>query len=98
MSTTRTEPGGSRTKRRTRRSRSSRDLPSGELATGCRLKRPRAARSNLWDARPPVADVTAPLRRPRSDWTGYAPLDAGAGERFGAALSDIGEGLRRWRA
>jgi ABC-type polysaccharide/polyol phosphate export permease len=32
------------------------------------------------------------------DWTGYAPLDAGFGTRLLAALRDIAEGLRRWRA
>jgi lipopolysaccharide transport system permease protein len=32
------------------------------------------------------------------DWTGYAPLDAPFGTRLLAALADIGEGLRRWRA
>jgi homopolymeric O-antigen transport system permease protein len=31
-------------------------------------------------------------------WTGYAPLDAGIGAQFQAAVSDIREGLRRWRS
>jgi ABC-2 type transport system permease protein/lipopolysaccharide transport system permease protein len=32
-----------------------------------------------------------------NSWTGYAPLDAGARVQFQAGLSDIREGLRRWR-
>jgi len=32
-----------------------------------------------------------------SSWTGYAPLDAGAGAQFQAALGDLREGVRRWR-
>ena len=30
-------------------------------------------------------------------WTAYAPLDAGLGIRFGAALRDLAAGLQRWR-
>jgi ABC-type polysaccharide/polyol phosphate export permease len=33
-----------------------------------------------------------------SSWTGYAPLDAGVGAQFQAAMSDLREGLRRWRS
>jgi ABC-type polysaccharide/polyol phosphate export permease len=33
-----------------------------------------------------------------SSWTGYAPLDAGVGAQFQAAVTDIREGLRRWRS
>jgi ABC-type polysaccharide/polyol phosphate export permease len=33
--------------------------------------------------------------RSRDSWNGYAPLDAGAGVQFQAAVSDIREGLRR---
>jgi ABC-2 type transport system permease protein/lipopolysaccharide transport system permease protein len=33
-----------------------------------------------------------------SSWTGYAPLDADNGVQFQAAMSDIREGLRRWRS
>ena len=36
--------------------------------------------------------------RSRSTWSGYAPLDADAGEKFQAAVSDIREGLRRRRS
>jgi ABC-type polysaccharide/polyol phosphate export permease len=33
-----------------------------------------------------------------NSWTGYAPLDADARVQFQAAMSDIREGLRRWRS
>jgi ABC-type polysaccharide/polyol phosphate export permease len=33
-----------------------------------------------------------------SSWTGYAPLDAGVGAQFQAAVNDMREGLRRWRS
>jgi ABC-type polysaccharide/polyol phosphate export permease len=33
-----------------------------------------------------------------NSWTGYAPLDAGLGAQFQAAVNDIREGLRRWRS
>ena len=42
-----------------------------------------------------MADVASSAQ---SDWTGYAALDAGGGERFAAAIRDLAEGLRRWRA
>ena len=34
----------------------------------------------------------------RETWTGYAPLDATLRVQSQAALSDIREGLRRWRS
>jgi homopolymeric O-antigen transport system permease protein len=37
-------------------------------------------------------------RMSRDSWAGYAPLDAGAGVQFQAAVSDITEGLRRRRS
>ena len=46
-------------------------------------------------AMPPVSP-SAPAFR--ADWTAYAPLDAGAGERLRTALADVREGLRRHRA
>ena len=36
--------------------------------------------------------------RSRDTWTGYAPLDAKLRVQFQAAVSDIREGLRRWRS
>jgi homopolymeric O-antigen transport system permease protein len=33
-----------------------------------------------------------------NSWTGYAPLDAGLGAQFQAAVNDMREGLRRWRS
>jgi ABC-type polysaccharide/polyol phosphate export permease len=33
-----------------------------------------------------------------NSWTGYAPLDADLGAQLQAAMSDLSEGLRRWRS
>jgi ABC-type polysaccharide/polyol phosphate export permease len=43
------------------------------------------------------ADTLMTVISPNS-WTGYAPLDAGVGAQFQAAMSDLREGLRRWRS
>ena len=45
-----------------------------------------------------VEAATLMALRSRDTWTGYAPLDAKLRVQFQAAVSDIREGLRRWRS